>query len=270
MHPLLAVYDATDLWVLAAYLGISVIFCLVAKHQATAKQGQNLRGLETLAAQLGVGTTTNLQIPVLPRSDVEAELSWNFQPIARTQETGVAGQKEGRELHCATYAIGAGRTRLIYREIAVAVTVPTFKFTLALRLAGSKLLEILGDVVPKTGDGDFDECWLIQSSHPQVVLALLTPELRALLNALTIFPGSTFIFEDNWSRYRENGDFSDLRNAQRFAEMARLMLKFALEIELTAERFAPLPPPPSPPGWPDDEKPDDDWGTVSPDWARWK
>jgi hypothetical protein len=77
-----------------------------------------------------------------------------------------------------------------------------------------------------------------------------------------------FILENNWLRYKEQGDLSSVAWTSASESTRGLMSDLADALEIAVKAYSPLPAPPASPPSYGDEKKDDDWGEASPDYDR--
>lgn len=227
--------------------------------------------IRTLADCLGFEATPDGLVPSIPRSEVEPELAWNFKPIDKSRENGLEGIYQGKKIHVAEFVSGAGKYSMSWGEMAVAVDAGGFYFSLRHKTFDQKLLKLVCDTSIKTGDEAFDHVWEIETSNEAAIRAILGPDLLQKIKETALGRGAVFILENNWLRGKEPGGLSSVSWGGAPAGMLEMMVYFAEAVDVAVEKF------PSSrvkrDGYGEvaggyDDKKDDDWGEVSPDYDR--
>ncbi|MFT3869016.1 MAG: hypothetical protein QM715_11210 [Nibricoccus sp.] len=151
----------------------------------------------------------------------------------------LVGELRGKQAEVFSYTTGAGKSRRTWAAMAVTVgKTGGLTFSLERRVA---FLDFFARAFRrnevKTGDEIFDRQWLLKTNRPELMQAILLPELR---QKLTSFLGSgatspSFKLETYRVQYSEQGSFSSDKVCQRIATGADILCELADIVEVTAE-----------------------------------
>lgn len=149
----------------------------------------------------------------------------------------VHGELDGRMVRFWAYATGAGKSRRQWVAVGVQprrLGGLTFDFQPQGLL--TSLSELFGAKEASTGDRSFDERWFLQTNEPELIGAVLLPEIRArLMAAYEAGARSHFRTESGWVCYTEQGNFADERVCARLETQLPLLRDLADLAEACAE-----------------------------------
>jgi hypothetical protein len=160
----------------------------------------------------------------------EPATGWFGQPA-------VSGALRGRAVRVFNYTTGSGKSRVTWSAVTAQTTLTVlFTFTLKKRSLGTRLAELFGAHEVAVGDPEFDRAWFVQTSRPELMRAMLLPELRAKLMEVRR-AGATGAFEhkDGAVKYAEVGSFALAGRAGRFPALAGVVCDLADVAEVAAE-----------------------------------
>jgi hypothetical protein len=124
-----------------------------------------------------------------------------------------------------------------WAEVAVAAATGDNEFSLKCKHPGWKVLEWMQEGDVTVGDPAFDARWQIRTNHPEIVPAILSPSLRAKLDAASqTDTGGQYRLFDGWMCYLEQGSVSAARTITRLEAKVGLLIDLAAAAELACVR----------------------------------
>jgi len=155
----------------------------------------------------------------------------------------LTGQLRGKPVEVFSYTTGAGKSRRTWAAMAVAVgKTGGLTFSLERKVAFIDFFaRLFRKIDVKTGDEVFDQQWLLKTNQPELMRAILLPELRQKLMRYAgdgiSSPG--FKLETYRVQYSEQGSFSTMKVCRRIEECTGLLCDLADAVEVGAEMQNP-------------------------------
>ena len=125
-----------------------------------------------------------------------------------------AGEIRGRRVEVFSFTTGAGKSRLRWAAVSVALAsgAPGISFSLRQQGFGTKVMELFGAREIQVGDAEFDRGWFIQAKPAEIFQTALLPEVRDKIMALMTVPdvparNLEFKLENGTVQYAEVGRF---------------------------------------------------------------
>jgi len=148
------------------------------------------------------------------------------------------GTRKGQPIRLFTYSRSAGKSQIAYVALRMGVSAPdNWKFQFNAEGIFSKLGKSLGMREIESGDERFDKVFVIKSKSPDLVKAILIPEIKEQFYVAWEERGAQGILKlkDGELQYDEVGSLNSEKMLRRFLAMLELMRLLAEAVETYAE-----------------------------------